>query len=880
MQRLRRWLLGGMVALLLLLAGFVGYARHRARRALLDLPHLLGADIRSETNGYTYSQTVKGRTLFTIHAAKAIQRQNGKTTLRDVAVTLYGEPGSNRVDSIRGAEFEYDQPNGVIRAMGETTLDLASPSAVASNGKPEVRRILVNAKGVVFAQKLGVAATDEDIRFEYGTTRGSAHGAEYDADTGMLRLRHDVHLLSAENGRMEKVDADAAEIDRNARTAVLHQSTVTDAEDRMRAQTLHVQLRAKDAPEAGSIQQIRGEGGVEIFSGKGTHLTAPSMEAQLSEQNRPETAWLRGGVRLHSEQGDGVAGEARLGFDAAGHARDVHLLRAVRLSSADSAGGPNAGTTRTLDAEQVAATLGSDAGKHMVLQQATATGQARLTVVEAPNGANQPARTTVVRAATLHAIGSTSGGRWEISRVDGDGATSVDERDSTGLERTSTGDRLSATMAAPAAGKRAVIHAGSSGTQANAVQTSALQTLMQQGHVRIVEHRPGDALAAYAASGAAAKPAGESHATADRAEYDAADGTVVLTGSPEVSDTGMQIAAERIAIARDTGEANASGSVKGSYLVPVSGPANGGAGAPVRATADQSREMLHFIADRALLRRRENAATLYGGRGGVRLWNGSAQLEAPVIDVDRGTGRLYAHDVMGSAGGASVRTLLPADAAPVGRTPVGRASGSAASRDASAGAPTSAGAAARKPATGGSSAKAASAGMVRVVSRDLVYTEGSGGTQGTGGKQGSGGDGAPGKAEFHGGVRIDGDGGQIVADTATAFLKAAHGRGSSPFVGDGVERIVAQGRVRLQQPGRTATGDRLIYTSADQQFLLTGTGSVPSVVRDSVQGTLSGASLLFHSGDDSVEVVGADGRPVRTETVAPARKAASRPTLP
>ena len=129
MRHLRRWLLGGALVLAAILAGFVGYARQRARKGLRELPHMLGADIRSVTDGFTFSQTVKGRTLFTIHAAKAVQRENGKTTLHNVAVTLYGEPGSNRTDSIRGAEFEYDQPNGIIRAVGETQLDLASPAS-------------------------------------------------------------------------------------------------------------------------------------------------------------------------------------------------------------------------------------------------------------------------------------------------------------------------------------------------------------------------------------------------------------------------------------------------------------------------------------------------------------------------------------------------------------------------------------------------------------------------------------------------------------------------------------------------------------------------------------------------------------------------------
>jgi lipopolysaccharide export system protein LptA len=61
--RLRLWLAIGVVGLVVVLAGLLGYARYRARRLLTDLPHRLGIDIKSETNGFTWSQSVKGHTL-------------------------------------------------------------------------------------------------------------------------------------------------------------------------------------------------------------------------------------------------------------------------------------------------------------------------------------------------------------------------------------------------------------------------------------------------------------------------------------------------------------------------------------------------------------------------------------------------------------------------------------------------------------------------------------------------------------------------------------------------------------------------------------------------------------------------------------------------
>src|ERR1044072_4354373 len=97
-ERLRKGLRAGAGLLVLVIAGFLTYAHYRAHRFLAKLPRKLGADIQQETNSFTWSQTVKGRTVFTLHAAKAIQHKNGKYTLRDVAITVYGHGEGDRVD--------------------------------------------------------------------------------------------------------------------------------------------------------------------------------------------------------------------------------------------------------------------------------------------------------------------------------------------------------------------------------------------------------------------------------------------------------------------------------------------------------------------------------------------------------------------------------------------------------------------------------------------------------------------------------------------------------------------------------------------------------------------------------------------------------------
>src|SRR5260370_3830450 len=199
-ERLRIWLLVGGGLLVLVIAAFVGYGHYRAHRFRRELAEKLGVDVRRETNNVTYSQSVQGRTVYTIHAAKAVERSDGKMTLHDVGIVLYGRK-QDRADRIYGNEFEYDQKNEIIRAMGEVHIDLQAPEAAEANAKMdyaagkdlqgsvagehesrEDRLIHVTTSGLVFLRKLGVAATDKDIEFASGGVTGHAVGAGYRAD--------------------------------------------------------------------------------------------------------------------------------------------------------------------------------------------------------------------------------------------------------------------------------------------------------------------------------------------------------------------------------------------------------------------------------------------------------------------------------------------------------------------------------------------------------------------------------------------------------------------------------------------------------------------------------------------------------------------------
>ncbi len=89
----------------------------------------------------------------------------------------------------------------------------------------------------------------------------------------------------------------------------------------------------------------------------------------------------------------------------------------------------------------------------------------------------------------------------------------------------------------------------------------------------------------------------------------------------------------------------------------------------------------------------------------------------------------------------------------------------------------------------------------------------------------------------------------------------------SPGTPGQVERIVAEHGVVITQPARHATGDRLVYTTADDRFVLTGgPSSGPPSIFDAERGKITGDSLTFYRHDDRVLVEGRETSPTVTRT--------------
>jgi lipopolysaccharide export system protein LptA len=284
---------------------------------------------------------------------------------------------------------------------------------------------------------------------------------------------------------------------------------------------------------------------------------------------------------------------------------------------------------------------------------------------------------------------------------------------------------------------------------------------------------------------------------------------------------------------QESGDATADGSVKASYGQPGS-----------------VEEPVHVLAARAESKHDSQITTFYGVPGKpARLWQGASQVDAPVVQFDRRQRRLLAHGE-GQGAPMAVHTVLVSGG---GSTPAGKGDATK---------PVSRGG--KGTGTGGVKGDAGKTDVVRMTSRELVYSD------------------EERKADFTGGVEAESGDGLMRAQQVVVYLQpakkgdggaktgAASLTGESGLMGGNVERIVATGHIEMEQPGRRATGEEVVYTASDGNYILTGTAAVLPKVVDDQRGTVTGTSLRFHAGDDNVVVSNRGdsgaGQRARTET--------------
>ena len=211
---------------------------------------------------FTYSESRGGHTIYTLHASKAVQfKSSGHAELHDVSITLYGAQGAP-ANRIYGSDFDWDPVHGIARAMGEVQIDFQGTAAPAPQGGKasadegeSKSTVHVKTSGLVFNKQTGLASTTEKIEFRLAEAAGSATGASFDSQTGIVILVSDVAFNSSVGGNPLAVRARHAQFDRASRLLYLLQDVTDYADTHSSSDQATVSFRAD-----GSAYQVEAQG--------------------------------------------------------------------------------------------------------------------------------------------------------------------------------------------------------------------------------------------------------------------------------------------------------------------------------------------------------------------------------------------------------------------------------------------------------------------------------------------------------------------------------------------------------------------------------------------------------------------------------------------
>ena len=836
LARLRIWIVGVAVLLVAALGFFFVYARHKARQTLTDLPAKLGGDLVRSSDGFTYSQSVKGRTAFTIHAAKAVQYKGGsRATLHDVVITIYGTQG-DRADRIAGSEFDYDQKSGIVTAKGQVQIDLQeapsnaitpptqghtdSEAASKSGAFSPSQTIHIKTSGLIFNQGTQIVTTPEYVEFVTPKASGHSTGATYDVQQGLLVLKSAVEVHSDHDGKPITLHASHAEFLRTEMQANLL-NPVTEYQLEHTTSDQAIVYFRKD----GSAEHIDAKGHVHLRTDEGQEMTAQAAKVLLDARSQPLRADATGGLNFVSNpvgdvtfphQRHGNAVEGTLTFGPGGILNHAQARNAVSLVDVQNGlpDDPHGSATRELRASQVDIDFTPDATGHAAASKVLAAGGASAVLhTIRTKGASQ---NTTVKADQL--LANLQQGH-AITSLHGTGHTSVLDVSSNGASNLTMSDVLQVNFL-PLTKERNGVRHNPAGNSAGP-DAAQIESVTQDGNVVMVQ-TPASLVAGHPA-------AAPTKAWANRANYTTASQVLRLEGSPRInSGSGnssgggaTDISADTIDYHRDTAVAFANGNVKATYLQSKpDGDGKDGVLARQPGAGFGGDGPTHIVSASAVLDQSRGLATF---KDQARLWQGANSVSAPLIELSRNPEMLKAS---GDSGANSVYTVI-----------------------------------ASTPSSEKTESSHQTATMMRIHSRQFIYSD------------------SDRKATFTGAVNAEDSSGVVHSDVAEVFLvpiNVASGKSpsSTPLQSgpaaktplatgqNRIDRVVATGHVVLQQPGRRGTGEKLVYTAANEKFVLTGTSATPPRLNDQTHGTVSGEALIFNSQDDSVVISGGQSKAV------------------
>ena len=801
-SHLRRWLAFGAILMITTVAGMYFYAQWRLRKVIHDIPAKIGLDIQQTAEGFSISKSVEGRTLFTVSASKAVQfKEGGRAELHNVKIVIYGKDAS-RFDRITGDDFDYDAASGEVTAKGRVLIDLQA-----------------NPEGMKHSDQTPPLETGSPLHLE-------SNGLVFNKNTG------DASATGKVIFQTPQASGSAVGIEYVAKTGIMNlQSAVEMLVSR--PQPVHLQA----------------ERGVITKQPREVVLTAVRMtREQQQTQSDQATFFLRADNTVERILAEGnVRSEirGRVSSSSASNSGGV-ASRSETHERSDRAelfltGTRNQLTTAILSGN---VQLTSEGAQSSEASAGRATlqfvGQQMLKTVHAEDGvrlSQKGGQGSDLTTASARPTGS--GGKGHDKDQDIEVTAPVMDflvRDGRLLERADTIGPPQIVITQPGANQKTVVTAGK--FVAKFTEKNRLASLHGEPDAKIVSSRI-DSSKMDAAKGGSSKTDANKSGTPGQSDRVSTSQVLDVAFQPEGGVSSITQSGN-LAYVDGTEKAWAQ---RGEYTVTdqmlllTGSPrvVDGGmtttaqtirmnrttgdaiADGNVKSTYSDlkaqpdggmlaSSDPIH-VTSRSMTAHASSGVAVY--TGDARLWQNANVVQAPTLQFDRDHRSLLAQGIAQSnlPSAQTVSTVLVQTDANGKVTPI------------------------------------------HITSARLRYAD------------------AERKVFLDGGVTAKGNDATLTAQQMTVFLlprsQSQAGTPLGPARPGQIERIVAENSVVIIQPSRHATGERLVYTAADDKFVLTG-GS-PSIF-DAERGNITGDSLTFYRHDDRVLVEGKETSPTVTKT--------------
>jgi lipopolysaccharide export system protein LptA len=797
--RLRRWLAVIAVLFIAVIAGTYFYARLRLRNVLKEIPNKIGIDIKQTANGFQFSKSDGKRTLFTVQAGKLKQFKADGSAELHNVSIVLYGRDSSRFDQIYGDDFSYDKKSGNVTGHGEVQIDLEANPTGGAGPDQSTPRELKNP----------IHLETRDLVFNQESGDATTN-ARVDFRTPQASGWAVGVLYSGKTNTLTLVSQIHVTMGgQNAESLFATHARITH--DPHQAVLDHPRLQS----ESGTAEADQAT----LFLGPDNEVQRVLAAGNVNAETAGQDADL---VRARADQGEMLLTGKQ------------NLLRTATL-------------TGNVHVERIGSqTMQGDAGRVIL----DFLGRNQLQKVHAMDG---------VRLAQHGAsIGAPAGGSSASSSATQDfdltapvvdffvaDGKRIDHAETSGAAKITITPAENSNTASAQASARTVITARRFNAKFDPTPegSSRLTSIHGAPDAKIVNLAPGlpervstsqtlDAaffpeggISSVIQQGSVAyddglSPSKRTQAWADKALYTPADRILVLTGSPRVSEGAMVTTARTIRINRVTDDAFADGDVRSTYSELTEQP-NGAllaSASPIHVTAA------------TMTARNSLAIALY--QGNARLWQDANIVEAPSIQFERDHRFLLAQ---GTAARPVSTVLVQAKLLQPNRVEADKVQ------------PSKAEPGAEHKTHPKSEEKPSDTGPVAITSAKLTYAD------------------AERKAHYEGGVLAKGTSFTASASTMDAYLlPRSQSSNNQTLAGPGqLDHIVAKGNVVVQQPSRRAEGQTLVYTAAEDKFVLTGG---PPSIFDAERGKITGVSLTFFRADDRVLVEGKASTPVVTQT--------------